>query len=455
METLVRLQTRSSNLLLSGLTVDTRSGSNVIVMAGLHKGGRVIAEYMRKEGCQAPLSPCFKSYRHKLYVFIVYLMLTTEAKTAAARLSSLSTQLGPKRTLNSTTSAKMPLMTGTGKPRVILGTMTFGPDKEKGARITSLDTYNSILDKFQQSGYNEIDTARVYIGGKQEAFTRDAKWKERGLTCATKWYPHTTGAHKGDVVEAKLNESLKELGTDCIDIFYLHAPDRSVPFKETLSKLNDLHKQGKFVQLGLSNFTAFEVAECVMICHANGWVRPTIWQGMYNAITRSIEAELIPACRRYGLDVVVYNPVAGGIFSGKYKASEVPSSGRFSDAEGVRGTMYRKRYFKDATFEALRIIEPVVQKHNLTLIETAFRWLMHHSQLKLEGSGQGSDGIIIGVSSQEQLETNLKCIEEGPLPDEVVKALDEAWLVCKPTTANYWHLDLNYTYDTKEALFGS
>ena len=275
-------------------------------------------------------------------------MIESELKTSAVRLSSLSSHLTTKRTLTQTATAKMPLMTGTGKPRVILGTMTFGPDKEKGARITSLDTYNSILDKFQQSGYNEIDTARVYIGGKQEAFTRDAKWKERGLTCATKWYPHTTGAHKGDVVEAKLNESLKELGTECIDIFYLHAPDRSVPFKETLSKLNELHKQGKFVQLGLSNFTAFEVAECVMICHANGWVRPTIWQGMYNAITRSIEAELIPACRRYGLDVVVYNPVAGGIFSGKYKASEVPESGRFSDSEGVRGTMYRKRYFKDA-----------------------------------------------------------------------------------------------------------
>ncbi|KAK6441770.1 hypothetical protein LTR95_001994 [Oleoguttula sp. CCFEE 5521] len=346
----------------------------------------------------------------------------------------------------------MPLITGTGKPRIILGTMTFGPDAEQGARITKLEDYNKILDRFQGAGYNEIDTARVYVGGKQEAFTRDAKWKERGLTAATKWYPHYAGAHKPETIEEMLNKSLEELGTDCVDIFYLHAADRSIPFQEPLKKLNELHKQGKFVQLGLSNFTAFEVAEVALHCKYNNWVRPTIYQGMYNAITRSIEAELIPACRRYGLDVVVYNPVAGGLFSGKYKTADVPASGRFSDAEGTRGGMYRARYYKDATFDALRIIEPVVEKHGLALLETAFRWLTHHSGLNIKDGG--NDGIIIGVSSEAQLEGNLKDVEKGPLPEEVVKALDEAWLVAKATTANYWHLDLKYTYDTRKAIFG-
>ncbi|KAI6906948.1 Aldo/keto reductase [Hortaea werneckii] len=344
----------------------------------------------------------------------------------------------------------MPLITSTGKPRVILGTMTMGPDPQSGARITSLDEYNRILDKFQASGYSEIDTARVYVGGKQEAFTRDAKWKERGLTCATKWYPHEPKAHMGEKIEEVLNTSLKELGTDCVDIFYLHAADRTLPFQEPLRKCNELHKQGKFVQLGLSNFTAYEVAEVVMLCKMNGWVRPTIWQGMYNAITRSIEPELIPACRRYGLDIVVYNPIAGGIFSGKYKSTEVPEEGRYSDKVGRMGAMYRTRYFKDATFEALRVIEPVVQKHGLTLLETAFRWLTHHSQLNIKEGG--NDGIIIGVSSEQQLEGNLKDLEKGPLPDEVVKALDEAWMVAKPTTANYWHGEVDYKYDTREAL---
>jgi aflatoxin B1 aldehyde reductase len=261
--------------------------------------------------------------------------------------------------------------------------------------------------------------------------------------------------HKAESLLASLDKSLAELGTDCVDIFYLHAPDRSVPFTETLEAVNRAHKQGKFIQLGLSNFTAFEVAEVVMHCKYNNWVRPTIYQGMYNAITRGIETELIPVCRRYGLDIVVYNPVAGGFFSGKYKTSEVPKEGRYSDSVGIMGPAYRKRYFKDVTFDALRLVEPVVEKHNLTLIETALRWVIHHSDLNIKDGG--NDGLVIGVSSQQQLESNLKDVEKGPLPDEVVKALDEAWKIAKvdPPNGNYWHLDLKYTYDTNEVLFGN
>jgi len=180
----------------------------------------------------------------------------------------------------------MPLVAQSPKPRVILGLMTFGPDETKGARITSLDEFNKCLDYFQQQGYNEVDTARVYVGGAQEAFTAQAKWKERGLTIATKWYPKQPGAHKPDVLRENLELSLKELQTDKVDIFYLHAPDRSVPFEETLEAVNQLHKEGKFVQLGLSNYTAFEVAEIVTLCNERGWVRPTIYQAMYNAISK-------------------------------------------------------------------------------------------------------------------------------------------------------------------------
>lgn len=175
-----------------------------------------------------------------------------------------------------------------------------------------------------------------------------------------------------------------------------------------------------------------------MTCKYNNWVRPTIYQGMYNAITRSLETELIPACKRYGLDVVIYNPIAGGLFSGKIKTKDVPTSGRFSDTSRS-GAIYRQRYFKDSTFEALSIIEPVVAKHGLTMVETALRWVTHHSALKIK---DGNDGIIIGVSSVAQLDANLKDCEKGPLPEDVVKALDQAWLVAKADTPNYWHLDL-------------
>ncbi|KAJ5682522.1 Aflatoxin B1 aldehyde reductase member 2 [Penicillium macrosclerotiorum] len=344
----------------------------------------------------------------------------------------------------------MPLIAQNPQPRVILGLMTFGPNESKGARITSLDEYNRCLDYFQQQGFNEVDTARIYIGGEQEAFTAKANWKERGLTLATKWYPQYPGAHKPTVLRENLELSLKELNTNQVDIFYLHAPDRSVPFAETLEAVNELHKEGKFVQLGLSNYTSFEVAEIVTLCAERGWVRPTIFQAMYNAITRNIETELVHACRRYGLDIVVYNPLAGGLFSGKYKTKDIPAEGRYSDKVSS-GPNYRNRYFRDANFEALSIIEPVVEKHGLTLVETALRWLRHHSVLNMNNGSR--DGVLVGVGNFAQLETNLQDLQKGPLPEEVVEALDKAWLVAKPTSANYWHLDLKYTYDTQEALF--
>ena len=148
--------------------------------------------------------------------------------------------------------------------------------------------------------------------------------------------------------------------------------------------------------------------------------------------------------------MVVYNPLAGGLFSGKIKSADAPAEGRYSDSSAF-GKLYKARYFRDATFDALRLIEPVVQKHNLTLLEVALRWCTHHSALKMQDGGK--DGVIIGVSSFAQLEGNLKDLEKGPLPEEVVKVLDEAWQVTKPTTANYWFSDLKYTYDTHEALF--
>ncbi|ROV90013.1 hypothetical protein VSDG_08402 [Cytospora chrysosperma] len=345
----------------------------------------------------------------------------------------------------------MPLIASNPTPRVILGLMTFGPDESTGARITSVPEYAKVLDLFQQRGYNEVDTARVYVGGKQEAFTREAGWNERGLTLATKvHYPSEPGLNTADKVVESVETSLKELGTDCVDLLYLHAADRATPFAETLEALDKLHKQGKFVRLGISNFTAFEVAEICLTAKYNNWVRPTVYQAMYNAITRSIDGELVPACRRYGLDIVVYNPIAGGLLSGKIRSADMtPAEGRFSD-NATMGKMYRGRYFRDSTFRALRVIEDAVSAAGLTMVETALRWTVHHSQLRVK---DGNDGIIIGVSSLEQLGSNLDALEKGPLPEDVVKSLDEAWSISKADSVHYWHGEVKYHYDPRQVLF--
>ena len=228
--------------------------------------------------------------------------------------------------------------------------------------------------------------------------------------------------------------------------------DRSVPFAETLEAMDKLHKAGKFKELGLSNFTSFEVAEVVLTCKYNGWVRPTIYQGVYNCIQRGIEPELIPACHRYGLDVVVYSPIAGGLFSGAFvDKNSVPTEGRFSD-KFMNGRL-RDRYFKDSTFEALGELKEAADRHGISMIEVALRWLVHHSKLNMKDGG--NDGVIIGVSKLDHVSSNLDGLEKGPLADDVLAALDRVWTIVKPEAGNYWHMDLKYTYDTQEALFGS
>lgn len=152
------------------------------------------------------------------------------------------------------------------KNRLILGLMAIGPDPGEGARITSLDEYKKCLDYLSLKGYNELDTAAVYVGGKQEGFTRDADFKGRGFTIASKIMPKSPRDHAPDKLLATWDVSLGKLGIDCADIFYLHAPDRTTSYEETLACVDKMYREGKFKQLGLSNYASWEIAEIVGIC---------------------------------------------------------------------------------------------------------------------------------------------------------------------------------------------
>ncbi|KAF5971541.1 oxidoreductase [Fusarium coicis] len=253
-------------------------------------------------------------------------------------------------------------MIGTAKtkPRVSLGLLTFGPEglEAYGSRVLSLDTFNECLDYLQSRGYNEVDTDRTYVG---------------------------------------------------------------VPFQETLEACNELYQEGMFKKLGLSNYAAREVAELCTIADQKGWAKPSVYQAMYNYLTRAIEEELIPCCRKFGMDILVYNPLAGGVLPGRDKSKEIPADGG--------------RYFNDVSFEALKVIQPVADKLELTPLEIAFRWLLHHSKVQVM---DGNDGLFIGISSLSQLESNLDNVEKVPLPEEVLEVLDEAWKITKPSCSPYW-----------------
>jgi aflatoxin B1 aldehyde reductase len=300
------------------------------------------------------------------------------------------------------------------------------------------------VDLFQRHGHNEIDTARIYGGGSSEEMIADLAWKERGLIVDTKLYPNAGGpaafadgyTHKPEDIRRGLTNSLKALQSENVDIFYLHAPDRNTPFEETLREVNKLHQDGRFSRLGLSNFMAWEVAQICEICIRNDWVLPTVYQGVYHVLQRSIENELIPCLRKYGISLYGFQPLAGGLLTGRYKRdqTEFEEGSRF-DPKILSGTVARGRYWNDAYFDALETVHSAALKHGLTDAEIALRWLKYHSKL----SQDLGDAIIVGASRVSHLESNLQDLEKGTLPEEVVQAVEEAWSLVKGAVPNYWH----------------
>ena len=146
--------------------------------------------------------------------------------------------------------------------------------------------------------------------------------------------------------------------------------------------------------------------------------------------------------------------LAGGFFTGKYDLAASNAANGSLNKDTHIGGVYRDRYFKDEYFKALALIKPVVEANNLTMIETALRWLVHHSALRMTAESGGNDGVIIGASSIGQLTMNLENLEKGPLPQDVLDVLDEAWKVVKGVAPNYWLLDMKYGYDPGKILFG-
>ncbi|KAI0022612.1 aflatoxin B1 aldehyde reductase member 2 [Xylariomycetidae sp. FL0641] len=331
------------------------------------------------------------------------------------------------------------------KPRVILGLMGLGPEGSPGARMTSLEDFRQALDIFQARGHRELDTARLYIGGQQEAFTRAAGWRERGLAIATKVYPITPGLHAPERLTEQFETSLRELGTDCVDIFYLHAPDRATPFAATLRACDALYRAGKFRRLGLSNYTAFEVAEICGTCARHGWVRPTVYQALYHVLFRGAEDELLPACRRYGLAVEAYSPTGGGFLAGRARSAgdDPPPEGRYAARSPMQQHLTRGKYFRDGV---------AAEAAGLPPLGVALRWLVHHSALRA-GEDDG-DGVVVGFANLRQLADNLDALEKGPLPQALLPALDRARRLARADEGPYWQMPMRYGYDTLEYLYG-
>jgi aflatoxin B1 aldehyde reductase len=239
-------------------------------------------------------------------------------------------------------------------------------------RVHSLDEAASILDVFQKYGHSEIDTAIVYGGGSSEQYLGQLHWQDRGLIMDTKFSPRTDlglgpdvkTTHSSSHLRLALTKSLESLKADKIDMWYLHAPDRSTPYETTLCEVNNLHKEGLFRRFGISNYAAWEVAQIAEICERNGWIKPAVYQGVYNALHRAVEPELFPCLRKYGIAFYAFNPLAGGYLTSRYtremltKDDGIEAGSRF-DPKKRQGQNYRRRYWNENYFDALNILRPV------------------------------------------------------------------------------------------------
>ncbi len=311
-------------------------------------------------------------------------------------------------------------------PKLILGTMTFGTQVNE-------HTADRMVALFLDAGYREIDTAHYYGKGTAEEILGRiiTPSRRRQIHLATKANPWEEGGLCPASVRLQLETSLRRLQTETVDLFYLHAPDPRTPIESTLAACQELYREGKFRALGLSNYASWQVVDIWNICRRNDWLVPIVYQGRYNAITRDVESELFPALRELDMRFCAYNPLAGGLLTGKHRAQgQIPAEGRF-----YLMSTYRHRYWKKSCFEAIDRLRSLCEESQIVMADSALRWVLYHSRL----SALQGDALIVGASSTEQLAADLKSASRPPLPEKVSRACDQAWEVARPDCPRYFY----------------
>jgi aryl-alcohol dehydrogenase (NADP+) len=310
--------------------------------------------------------------------------------------------------------------TGLKVSRLCLGTMTFGLQCDE-------DASRAILDRASEGGVTFLDTADVYpLGGSVETIGRTEEILGRWLTgrrdqyvVATKFVgpvgpaPWDRGASRRHVLAA-VEESLRRLGTDYIDLYQLHGRDPDTPIDETLEALDTLVKAGKVRYAGCSNFLAYQVARAIGRSETRDLVRFASVQPRHNLLFRQFERELFPLCLEEGIGVIPYNPLAGGLLSGKYdRTRPPPESGRFS--LGTAADVYRKRYWNDHLFDTVDALAKLADEAGTPLPTLAIAWQL---------SRPAVTAPIIGASRPDQLDATLAAAELV-LDDDLLTRLDE------------------------------
>lgn len=307
----------------------------------------------------------------------------------------------------------------------VLGTMTFGDTVDvQGA--------TAMLDAALAAGVTHIDTANVYAGGQSERILAEVLTNRRDqVTLATKVGMPSPDAEgqpllSAAAIRACVEASLNRLNTDYVDLLYLHQPDRATPTAETLGAVGELVTAGKVRALGVSNYAAWQISELNHIADELGTPRPRVAQQLYNLLARRIEDEYAEFAAVTGLITMVYNPLGGGLLTGRHSYAADPGEGRFGTS--TLAAMYKQRYWNSAIFDAIEQLANVADKAAITLTELAIRWL---------ASKPAAGPILLGGSKIDHLRSNLDVLAKGPLPADVVEACDEVSAELRGPMPNY------------------
>jgi aryl-alcohol dehydrogenase-like predicted oxidoreductase len=310
--------------------------------------------------------------------------------------------------------------TGLTVSRLVLGTMTFGLQSDE-------DTSRQILDTAAASGINFLDTADVYpLGGgvatagkTEEIIGRWLKGKRDRFILATKavgrvgdapWDQGSSRKHLLDAIDA----SLRRLNTDYIDLYQLHSDDPSTPLDETLEALDTIVRAGKVRYIGVSNFLAYRLSRALGRADVRHLTRFVSIQPRYNLLFREVERELFPLAQEEGLGVIPYNPLAGGLLTGKHDRNGEPTSGtRFT--LGAAAERYQERYWHDREFDTVDELRTVADAAGLSLTTLSLAWVLANPVITAP---------IIGASRPEQLAESLKAIEVK-LDEDLKQKLDD------------------------------
>ena len=270
-----------------------------------------------------------------------------------------------------------------------------------GGRLDEAQT-RAVIDKCIDVGITFFDTADVYGRGKSEEFMGPAlKPHRRNVVLATKAAasmgegPYWGGASRKYLIEA-VDESLRRLQTDYIDLFQIHFPDPKTPIDETLRALDDLVKSGKIRYIGSSNFKGWQVVEADWVARSEHTTRFISAQNEHSLLQRGPEAELIPACEKYGVGLLPFFPLASGFLTGKYRPNETPPEGT---RLGAANSPFASRILNEGNYDILVKLEKFAEDRGHTMIELAFSWL---ASKPIVGS------VIAGATKPEQVEQNAK-----------------------------------------------